>query len=117
MKTLQFDDGDQMPILGLGTWLAEPTEVYDAVKAAVRIGYRHIDGAAIYGNEAEIGQALSECFKDGVVTRDEMWITSKLWNNSHATEDVQPSLENTLADLGRMMRTSLKQSRRSAAES
>ncbi len=99
MRTLKFENGDQMPILGLGTWLAEPTEVYDAVKAAVRIGYRHIDGAAIYGNEAEIGQALSECFEDGIVTRDEMWITSKLWNNSHATEDVQPSLEKTLADL------------------
>ena len=69
MKTLKFENGDQMPILGLGTWLAEPTEVYDAVKEAVRVGYRHIDGAAIYGNEAEIGQALSECFEDGLLNR------------------------------------------------
>ena len=79
MKTLQFDNGDLMPILGLGTWKSKPDEVYEAVKEAVRIGYGHIDCAAIYENEAAIGQALSQSFKAGV-TRDEMWITSKLWN-------------------------------------
>lgn len=98
MKTLQFD-GDQMPILGLGTWKSEPGDVYKAVKEAVRLSYRHIDCAHIYGNEPEIGQALSESFKDSIVTRDQMWITSKLWNDAHAPEDVQPALENTLADL------------------
>jgi len=99
MKTVQFTNGDQMPIFGLGTWKAAPGEVYNAVKEALKFGYRHIDCAAIYGNEAEIGEALSDSFKDGVVTRDQLWITSKLWNNSHAPEDVQPALEKTLADL------------------
>jgi alcohol dehydrogenase (NADP+) len=99
MNTLQFHNGDEMPILGLGTWKSEPNEVYEAVKEAVRMGYRHIDCAAVYFNEAEVGRALSECFRDGVVTREEMWITSKLWNDSHATDDVQPALEKTLADL------------------
>ncbi|MBU1418088.1 MAG: aldo/keto reductase [Proteobacteria bacterium] len=99
MKTLQFGNGDQMPILGLGTWKSAPGDVYRAVKEALRLGYRHIDCAAIYGNEPEIGQALHESFKEGVVHRDQMWITSKLWNNSHASEDVQPALEKTLADL------------------
>lgn len=99
MKTLQFKNGDQMPMLGLGTWKSKPGDVYKAVKVAIRLGYRHIDCALIYGNEAEIGKALAECFQDGVVTREEMWITSKLWNDAHAPEHVQPGIEQTLADL------------------
>ena len=99
MKTVQFANGDQMPIFGLGTWKSAPGEVYIAVKEALQQGYRHIDCAPIYGNEAEIGKALSESISEGVVTREEVWITSKLWNNSHAPEDVLPALEKTLADL------------------
>jgi alcohol dehydrogenase (NADP+) len=99
MKTLQFDNNDQMPILGLGTWKSEPGDAYRAVKEAVRLGYCHIDCASIYGNETEIGRALYESFKEGVVTRDQMWITSKIWNDAHASEDVQPALEKTLSDL------------------
>jgi alcohol dehydrogenase (NADP+) len=99
MKTLQFANGDQMPILGLGTWKSEPGDVYQAVKEALRLGYRHIDCSPMYGNETEIGQALTESFKDGVLSRDQLWITSKLWNSFHTPEDVQPALEKTLADL------------------
>ncbi|OQY27938.1 MAG: aldehyde oxidoreductase [Candidatus Cloacimonetes bacterium 4572_55] len=101
MKTLQFTNGDLMPILGLGTWgSAEPSVVYSTIKQAVSIGYRHIDCAFIYGNEAEIGQALSDSFKkESLITRDQMWITSKLWSDSHLPEDVQPALEKTLEDL------------------
>jgi len=99
MKTLDFSNGDQMPVLGLGTWKSKPGEVYEAVKTAIRLGYRHIDCAFIYGNEAEIGRALAEAFRENVVTREELWITSKLWNDSHAPEQVQPALEKTLAAL------------------
>ncbi|MCD4688373.1 MAG: aldo/keto reductase, partial [Desulfuromonadaceae bacterium] len=99
MKKLKFVNGDQMPMLGLGTWKSAPGDVYRAVKEAVRLGYRHIDCAPIYGNEAEIGQALDEVFKEGIVSRDQLWITSKLWNDCHAPEDVQPALEKTLTDL------------------
>jgi alcohol dehydrogenase (NADP+) len=99
MKTLSFQNGDTMSALGLGTWKSQPGEVYEAVKAAIRLGYRHIDCAYIYGNEAEIGKALAEMFKTGTVSREEMWITSKLWNDSHAPEDVQPALAKTLSDL------------------
>ena len=97
---LSFSNGDQMPALGLGTWKSKPGEVGAAVKHAVEIGYRHIDCAFIYGNEAEIGAALSELFAAGTVTREELWITSKLWNDAHAPEDVRPALERTLSDLG-----------------
>jgi alcohol dehydrogenase (NADP+) len=99
MKTLTFDNGDTLPMLGLGTWKSEPGEVYNAVKNAIEAGYRHIDCAHIYGNEDEIGKALSDVFAAGTVTREELWITSKLWNSDHAPEDVQPALEPTLRNL------------------
>ncbi len=99
MKTLKFSNGDEMPALGLGTWKSKPGEVYEAVREAIKIGYRHIDCAYIYMNEAEIGQAFSDAFSAGDVTREELWITSKLWNNAHLKDDVQPALEKTLKDL------------------
>ncbi len=99
MQTLTFANRDQMPILGLGTWKSAPNEVGTAVREALRIGYRHIDCAAIYGNEADIGKALEEAVQSGAVRRDELWITSKLWNNAHATEQVGVALTKTLQDL------------------
>ncbi len=99
MQTITLNSGDHFPALGLGTWKADPGEVGTAVKEAIRAGYRHIDCAAVYGNEAEIGQALSELFREGVVARNDLWITSKLWNNSHAPEHVLPACQKTLKDL------------------
>jgi len=88
-----------MPGLGLGTWKSEPDEVYRAVRAAVEVGYRHIDCAAIYQNEEEVGRALSDAFQVGDAKREEMWITSKLWNDSHAPEHVRSALETSLRKL------------------
>ena len=99
VNTLKFTNGDQMPMLGLGTWKSDPGEVYKAVKEAIATGYRHIDCAHIYGNEAEVGRALSESFSEGMVSREQMWITSKLWNDSHAPDDVRPALDETLTNL------------------
>lgn len=99
METLRFVNDDRMPVLGLGTWKAGPGEVGAAVKEAIRIGYRHIDCAAIYGNEAEIGVAVEQAIESGLVRRDELWITSKLWNNAHARAQVVPALQQTLNDL------------------
>ncbi|GAA3600868.1 aldo/keto reductase [Flavivirga amylovorans] len=99
MRTLKFKNNDEMPAFGLGTWKSEQGEVYNAVKTAIKKGYRHIDCAAIYGNEKEIGEALSECFAEGIVTRKDLWITSKLWCNAHAKKDVIPALKQTLSDL------------------
>lgn len=99
MQTVSFDNGDEMPVLGLGTWKSAPGDVYDAVTFALETGYRHIDCAPIYGNEPEVGQALSDTVSEGVVDRDDVWITSKLWNDAHRPKHVRPALEETLDDL------------------
>ena len=99
MRMLEFKNKDKRPAFGLGTWKSEPGEVYNAVKTAVKAGYRHIDCAPIYGNEKENGKALTECFHEGLVKREELWITSKLWNTEHLKDDVIPALEKTLEDL------------------
>ncbi len=88
-----------MPALGLGTWKSAPGEVKQAVIKAIEIGYQHIDCAAIYKNEAEIGEAISECIEKGFVKREELWITSKLWNDAHKKEDAKVGLQKTLNDL------------------
>lgn len=99
MQTLKFKNKDEMPAFGLGTWKSEPGDVYNAVKVAIKEGYRYLDCAPLYGNEKEIGKALAECIAEGIVTRSEMWITSKLWNTYHYKSEVLPSLKQTLMDL------------------
>ena len=99
MNHLTFSNGDQMPLLGLGTWKSSKGEVYSAVRTALQIGYRHFDCAAIYGNEKEIGDAIHDSMTQGEVKREELWITSKLWNTSHQKGQVKPALEKTLERL------------------
>ncbi|WP_154854619.1 aldo/keto reductase [Cyclobacterium xiamenense] len=99
MKKLVFANGDAMPALGLGTWRSKPNEVFEAVLEALKVGYRHIDCASIYKNEKEIGDALATAFDEGWVRREEVWVTSKLWNDRHLKADVLPSIEQTLSDL------------------
>lgn len=84
-------------MIGLGTWKLNAGKLI--VKDAIAMGYRHIDCAAIYQNEKEIGQAINESIAEGVVARQELHITSKLWNDSHKKEDVKVALEKTLIDL------------------
>ncbi|KAJ4795841.1 NAD(P)-linked oxidoreductase superfamily protein [Rhynchospora pubera] len=94
-----LNTGAKIPSVGLGTWQAEPGLVGDAVYTAVKVGYRHIDCAAIYQNEKEVGAALKKLFDEGVVKREDLFITSKLWNDHHAPEDVPEALDQTLSDL------------------
>jgi alcohol dehydrogenase (NADP+) len=99
MNKLILRGGDKIPVLGLGTWKSAPGEVYNAVQRALEIGYRHIDCASFYGNESEIGQALADVLNSGSIKREDLWVTSKLWNNAHLEENVRPALEKTLKDL------------------
>lgn len=96
-KAIELSSGASIPALGLGTWQMQGEDAEYAVRAALEIGYRHIDCARAYGNEAQIGRALAA--SRARLRRDELWITSKLWNDSHRPEDVRPALERSLADL------------------
>ena len=96
MKTLQFNNKDTMHAIGLGTWKAKGNQVKQAVKDALYAGYRHIDTAAVYGNETEIGQALTEVFAEGNIFREDVFITSKLWNDAHKEGQVIPALQQSL---------------------
>jgi len=96
-----FPDGARMPRIGLGTFGSDHVsaqQVADAVLGAARIGYRHFDCAAVYGNEDRIGFALRQILSAGV-RREDLWITSKLWNDSHSPDAVVPTCRKTLAAL------------------
>lgn len=100
---VKFNNGLNCPILGLGTWQAirgEESKVYEAVCDAIDIGYRHIDGAHLYGNEKEVGQAIKEKISQGVVKRENLFVTSKLWNTFHSPDWVETAVKLSLSDLG-----------------
>ncbi|KAJ5480036.1 hypothetical protein N7530_005545 [Penicillium desertorum] len=92
---ITLNTGAKIPAVGFGTWQAKPLEVENAVEVALKQGYRHIDCAAIYRNETEVGAGI----KKSGVPREEIFITGKLWNTKHAPEDVLPALNKTLIDL------------------
>jgi len=91
---------DEIPALGFGTSLSDNTKTRNAVKAAVEVGFRHLDAAERYRNEAEVGAALKELFADGTVRREDLFVTTKLWNNNHRPERVKPALQASLERLG-----------------
>jgi len=95
-RIAKLNTGASIPLLGLGTWQSKPDVVKNAVKVALSAGYRHIDAAWIYGNEKEVGEAIRE----SNIPREQLFITTKLWNNSHRSEDVLPALEASLKNLG-----------------
>ncbi|XP_015121677.1 aldo-keto reductase family 1 member B1 [Diachasma alloeum] len=97
---IKFNNGNEAPVLGLGTCSPNPDQASEAVKYAIEIGYRHIDCAPIYGNEKEIGTAINAKIEDGTVKREELFIVSKLWCNSHDPNSVEKALRRTLSDLG-----------------
>jgi len=89
-------DGHQIPQLGFGTWQVSIEDAHKAVDTALEVGYRHIDTAAIYGNETGVGTAIAE----SGLAREDLWITTKLWNNQHKTDDARIGIEASLERLG-----------------
>ncbi len=94
--------GDKMPAVGLGTFGSDHVtheEVGIAVRTALKIGYRHLDCASVYSNEDQIGKILKDVFAEGEIKREELWITSKVWNDMHGDGEVIASCKKTLEDL------------------
>ncbi|KAK0195995.1 NADP-dependent oxidoreductase domain-containing protein [Armillaria mellea] len=98
-KRVPLGSEHTIPQIGLGTWLSKPKEVENAVEYAVKNGYRHLDLAYIYGNQDEVGAALKKVIPS-VVKREDLFITSKLWNTAHKPELVEKELDITLKELG-----------------
>lgn len=97
-KTIKLNSGYDIPTLGLGTWKSMPNQVGQAVRYALtEAGYIHIDGAMIYRNEPEVGKVYAEVFKS--IKREDIFITSKLWNTNHASQNVEAACRQTLQDL------------------
>ena len=93
--------GDKIPAFGLGTWKSKPGEVRSAVKHAINIGYRHIDGAACYFNETEVGEGIKDALKqNSSLKRKDLFIVSKLWVTDMDPKHVESACRQTLSDLG-----------------
>ncbi|MEO6880997.1 MAG: aldo/keto reductase [Mycobacteriaceae bacterium] len=96
VPTITLNNGVTIPQLGFGVFQIEPADTPEAVRTALEIGYRHIDTAEMYGNEAEVGQAIA----DSSVPRDEIFVTSKLNNGFHDPADAAKAIDESLAKLG-----------------
>ncbi len=95
--------GEKIPCIGMGTYGSDhfsPEEIANAVSLAIGYGYRMFDCASVYGNEAQIGEAFSLAFSQGIVKRDELFVTSKIWNDMHGRGDVLISCAKSIKDLG-----------------
>ncbi|WWC72808.1 uncharacterized protein I206_106772 [Kwoniella pini CBS 10737] len=92
----KLPSGDKFPSVGLGCWQSEPGALSKAVAYAIKVGYRHIDGATIYGNEKALGEGL----RRSGVDRKDIWVTTKLWNDDHRPEDVMKACKRSLELLG-----------------
>ncbi|BBZ44010.1 aldo/keto reductase [Mycobacterium parmense] len=90
----------EIPALGFGTSLSDRTKTRSAVTTAVEVGFRHLDAAERYRNEAEVGAALKDLFAAGTVRREDLFVTTKLWNNNHRPRRVKPALQASLDRLG-----------------
>lgn len=99
MNSIQLAGGSRLPAVGLGLWKVPNDDAAGLVSEAIRLGYRHLDAACDYGNEAEVGDGIRAALAAGHSRRDDLWVTSKLWNTYHAAEHVRPALERSLADL------------------
>ena len=90
---------NNIPQIGLGLWKLDKETCADTVYEAIKLGYRHLDSAADYGNEKEVGLGIKRALDDNLCNRDDLWITSKLWNTHHAPEHVKLALQRTMDDL------------------
>jgi len=90
----------RIPAVGFGCWKVEKEKAESLIETVIKTGYRHIDGACDYGNEKEVGRGIRKCISDGVCKREDLFVTSKLWNTYHHPQHVEAACRRTLEDLG-----------------
>ncbi|MGC6426145.1 MAG: aldo/keto reductase [Akkermansiaceae bacterium] len=100
MSAHLMPDGSTFPSPGLGTWKIDDERVASVVHEAIKTGYRHLDCACDYGNEHLVGEGIKSALDAGLCSREDLWITGKLWNTYHEREHVRAACERTLSDLG-----------------
>ena len=100
--SLALSDGSLIPQIAYGLYLVPPEDVRPCVRAALSAGYRHFDSAAFYANEAELGAALAEAAADGLVDRDELFLTTKVWTTDATFDDAVASIERSYAELNNL---------------
>lgn len=98
-KSIELNSGNKIPVIGLGSWNAKGFPLQNAILTAVKEGYRHIDTAYVYENEVDVGKALKRIFKSGECTRDEIFVTTKLWNTFHRADLVRSACRQSLERL------------------
>src|SRR5689334_2860890 len=99
-STLALNGGTAIPRFGLGVYQLPRRATEDAVRWALEAGYRHVDTAAMYGNEAEVGAALRRAVADGIVRREEVFVTTKLWNSDHGYDEALRAFDASAERLG-----------------
>ena len=99
VSSFTLSSGAQLPSIGFGFWKVDRPIAANICQTAISAGYRHLDCACDYGNEAEVGQGISAAITNNLCTREQLWVTSKLWNTYHATEHVRAACERSLQDL------------------
>ena len=101
MKSLiTLSNGKTIPVIGFGTWQAPNGQITaDAVKTALQTGYRHVDAAAVYGNETFVGKAIKEYISESGVSRKDLFVTSKVWNTERGYDKTIAAFHKTLKDL------------------
>lgn len=90
---------NSIPPVGFGLWKIAPEDCADSVYQAIELGYRHLDSASDYGNEIQVGQGIRRALEDGLCQREDLWVTSKLWNTHHASDHVKLAAQKSLEDL------------------
>lgn len=100
MISLPVSSGAMLPSVGFGFWKVENASAADVAQQAIAAGYRHLDCACDYGNEVQVGHGIAKAIQAGLCQREDLWVTSKLWNTFHSAEHVKMACEKSLTDLG-----------------
>ena len=100
MITFPMSTGAVLPAVGFGFWKVEKPNATEVAQQAISIGYRHLDCACDYGNEQEVGHGIAQAIESGLCQREDLWVTSKLWNTYHSAKHVRMACERSLNDLG-----------------